>query len=148
MKILNEFFHIIWPWIYFLVISIYFSENLQQYLVNNREYQVKTAYWKLNCNLHEKSLLLKCLSFALIYSFRYLPKINELNIQRKNFALYNKHEENLYRKNFAFVENYFFDTCIYRQWSCTIYQIDLNYKYFFSSWQWDKSQKDETINIF
>ena len=43
----NIFSHIIWPWIYFLVISIYFSENLQLYLDNDREYQVKTAYWKI-----------------------------------------------------------------------------------------------------
>ena len=130
-KLKRIFYHIILSWIYFLAISINFSEHLQQYLVNDRECQVKTAYWKLNCNLHEKSLFLKCLSFALIYSFRYLLKINGLNIQRKKFALYNKHQENFYRNNFTFVENYLLDTCIDRQWSCTICQIDPNYKYFF-----------------
>ena len=41
------FSHITWPWIYFLVISIHFSENLLQYLDNDREYQVNTAYWKI-----------------------------------------------------------------------------------------------------
>ena len=36
-------------------------------------------------------------SFALKYSFQYLPKKNELNIQRKYFALYNENRENFHR---------------------------------------------------